>query len=153
MAISTIDLGLVKGATWYIGTAITGTATTATTFPGSGITASLVGDLYFNTALGNVYKCGLSGAANVAKWSYASCLKGGDLTISGVKAGTGLSEVTAGAVKTIALSTAYIRDLFFPPGCVVITRAASPASLIGGTWSLRTDTHMFLGKNVYERVS
>ena len=42
---------------WYTGTAITGTSTTATTFPDSGITAAKVGDMYLNTSTQNTYRC------------------------------------------------------------------------------------------------
>jgi hypothetical protein len=61
---------------WYTGTAITGTSTTATTFPDSGITAAKVGDMYLNTSTQNTYRCTTAGAASVAKWVYVSNIKG-----------------------------------------------------------------------------
>lgn len=153
MGVSKVDLGLVKGSTTYLGTAVTGANTTGVVFSGSGVTAALAGDLYLNTATGYLYRCVQGGAANVAKWSYAGTLRGSDLTVSGVRAGVGLSESTSGSVKTIAVSTSWLRDLVLPAKSVVMTRGASPASTLGGTWTLRSDTHMFLGLNVYERVS
>lgn len=153
MAVSKVDLGLVKGTTTYLGTAITGTNSTGMAFPSSGVAAALVSDLYLNTTTGYLYKCILGGAANVAKWSFMGTMRGADLTISGVKAGAGLSESTSGSVKTIAVSTAWLRNLVFPAPSVFLSKGASPASTLGGTWALRSDTHMFLGYNVYERVS
>jgi hypothetical protein len=64
------------GATWYRGTAITGTSTTATVFSGSGITAAKVNDQYLNTSTGNVYTCTTAGAASAAKWVYSGNIKG-----------------------------------------------------------------------------
>lgn len=63
-------------AQWYTGTAITGTSTTATTFPDSGITAAKVGDMYLNTSTQNTYRCTVAGGASVAKWVYVSNIKG-----------------------------------------------------------------------------
>ena len=61
---------------WYTGTAITGTSTTATTFPDSGIASANVGDMYLNTSTQNTYRCTTAGAASVAKWVYVSNIKG-----------------------------------------------------------------------------
>ena len=63
-------------AQWYTGTAITGTSTTPTTFPDSGITAAKVGDMYLNTSTQNTYRCTTAGAASAAKWAYVSNIKG-----------------------------------------------------------------------------
>ena len=65
-----------SSAQWYTGTAITGTSTTATTFPDSGITAAKVGDMYLNTSTQNTYRCTVAGNASTAKWIYASNIKG-----------------------------------------------------------------------------
>lgn len=65
-----------RGATWYAGTKITGTSTTATIFSGSGITDALVGDHYLNTSTQNVYVCTVAGDASVAKWKYEQNIKG-----------------------------------------------------------------------------
>lgn len=65
-----------RGSQWYTGTAVTGTSTTPAVFPGTGIAAALVGDIYLNTSNGNVYHCTTAGAAAVAKWAYAGCIRG-----------------------------------------------------------------------------
>ena len=64
-------------ATWYTGTKITGTNTTAQVFSGSGITAAKIGDMYLNTSTSNVYQCTVAGAASAAKWKYVGNIKGG----------------------------------------------------------------------------
>ena len=84
-----IDLGKVKGdkgeqgdpgSQWYYGTAITGTESTGTVFPGSGIENATVNDKYLNTGTGsdsgNVYTCVLAGDADTAQWSYAGSIRG-----------------------------------------------------------------------------
>jgi hypothetical protein len=54
----------------HLGTAITGTSTTATTFQSSGIAMALAGDAYINMATGCIYKCISGGTAEYATWSY-----------------------------------------------------------------------------------
>lgn len=76
----TLNLGRVRGSMWYAGTGITGTSTTGTVFPASGVTTAYEGDMYLNTAAasehtGNIYRCVLSGNADTAKWVYAGGLK------------------------------------------------------------------------------
>lgn len=84
-----IDLGKVTGdkgeqgdpgSQWYYGTAITGTESTGTVFPGSGIENATVNDKYLNTGTGsdsgNVYTCVLAGDADTAQWSYAGSIRG-----------------------------------------------------------------------------
>lgn len=65
-----------RGSRWTVGTAITGTSTTATVFSSSGITDALVNDMYLNTSTGYVYKCSVAGGAAAAKWVYAGSIKG-----------------------------------------------------------------------------
>lgn len=65
-----------RGSQWYTGTAVTGTSTTPAAFPGTGIAAALVGDIYLNTSTGNVYHCKTAGAAAIAKWAYVGCIRG-----------------------------------------------------------------------------
>ena len=67
-----------RGATWYAGTKIDGTSTTAQTFPQSGITSAMVGDHYLNTTTQNVYICTVGGDASSAKWKFESNIKGTD---------------------------------------------------------------------------
>ena len=71
----------IRGATgasskWYTGNKITGTSTTATIFPNSGISSAVVGDMYLNTETENTYRCTTAGNASTAKWVYTSNIKG-----------------------------------------------------------------------------
>lgn len=54
----------------YIGTAISGTFDTATTFPSSGIVEAGLGDMYFNKTTFETYTCSLGGDASTATWLY-----------------------------------------------------------------------------------
>ena len=116
MAARQIDLGQVVGPTgptgtrgsrWTQGTAITGTSTTATVFPSSGITDALVNDMYLNTSTGNTYRCTVAGAAEAAKWVYVGSLKGttgaqgakGDTGATGPQGATGATGATGAAGK------------------------------------------------------
>lgn len=65
-----------RGSIITIGTAVTGTSTTGTVFSGTGLSSSLVGDLYINSSTFNYYKCTTAGNASTAKWAYVGCLKG-----------------------------------------------------------------------------
>lgn len=80
-----------RGATWYAGTKITGTSTTATVFSNSGVTDAKVGDHYLNTSTQNVYICTLGGVASIAKWKYEQNIKGTD----GVQGAAGADGVSA----------------------------------------------------------
>lgn len=80
------------GNNWYVGSAITGTATTPTIYAATGIGDALVGDMYLNsdysdeTYLGNLYRCTTAGDYTVAKWVYVCNIRGasgagtGDMT-------------------------------------------------------------------------
>ena len=65
-----------SSAMWYTGTGITGTSTTPTTFSGSGVSNAKVVDMYLNTSTQNTYRCVVAGTAQVAKWVYASNIRG-----------------------------------------------------------------------------
>lgn len=54
----------------YKGTKITGTSTTAKTFPKSDVKNAHVNDTYLNTAKGHVYTCTTAGKPSAAKWRY-----------------------------------------------------------------------------------
>jgi hypothetical protein len=76
---ATLDLGKVKGSTWYAGDGITGTSTTPTAYSESGVTYALAEDLYLNTTgddRANVYQCTLEGDADTALWVYVMSIKG-----------------------------------------------------------------------------
>ncbi|NCC05238.1 MAG: hypothetical protein EOM37_14665 [Proteobacteria bacterium] len=70
------DTGVAASSQWKSGTGITGTSTTPTAFPSSGITMSNVGDMYLNASTNNTYRCTVSGAAAVALWVYVSNITG-----------------------------------------------------------------------------
>ena len=63
-----------NGSTWYKGTALTGTGTSITGFPG------VLNDFYLNSQTGGVYNCTKTGGAMVpdaAEWDYVMTLSGG----------------------------------------------------------------------------
>ena len=63
-----------NGSTWYKGTALSGTGTSITGFPG------VQNDFYLNSNTGGVYVCTKTGAAMVpdaAEWDYVMTLSGG----------------------------------------------------------------------------
>lgn len=66
----------VRGSAMYQGSGVTGTNASGAVFSGSGVSAALINDFYLNPATGNLYKCTLGGAANIAKWAYTGCLRG-----------------------------------------------------------------------------
>lgn len=65
-----------RGSVINYGTAITGTSTTATVFSGSGLSSSLVNDMYINTSTFYLYRCTVAGNATNAKWVYVGSIKG-----------------------------------------------------------------------------
>lgn len=67
---ATLNLGKVKGTTWYTGTGITGKSTSKSVFADSGVKYAIADDLYINTDTGYFYKCATSGDADTATWVY-----------------------------------------------------------------------------------
>lgn len=65
-----------RGLTWYSGTGITGTSTSAKIFSGSGVVSALVGDHYLNTSTQDVYVCKIAGSPTVAAWAWEQNIKG-----------------------------------------------------------------------------
>lgn len=64
----------VDGSVWYKGTALTGTGSSITGFPGA------VNDFYLNSSTGMVYVCTKTGGAllpDAAEWDYVMTLTGG----------------------------------------------------------------------------
>lgn len=113
----------IRGSRWSVGTAITGTSTTATVFSSTGITDALVNDMYLNTATGNTYRCTVAGAASVAKWVYAGSIKGttgskGDTGATGATGATGPTGPTGpsgvGVVTSLNGSTTTGRSIYAP---------------------------------------
>lgn len=83
-----------RGSAINFGTTITGTSTTATAFPSSGITSALINDMYINTSTYGLYRCTTAGAAAAAKWVYVGSIRGaagptGPKGDTGEKGGTG----------------------------------------------------------------
>lgn len=60
-----------NGSVWYKGTAIDGTGSSITGFPGN------LNDFYLNATTGNVYNCTQTGTALTALWDYVMTLTGG----------------------------------------------------------------------------
>lgn len=65
-----------RGSRWVSGTAITGTDTAGTIFPGTGITDAQMYDYYINPSTGNLYECTVPGTADVAEWIHIGNIKG-----------------------------------------------------------------------------
>ena len=87
-----------RGSVINYGTAITGTSTTATAFSGSGLSSSLVNDMYINTSTFYLYRCTVAGNAANAKWVYVGSIKGakGDnatTTATGTATTAGLTKL------------------------------------------------------------
>lgn len=96
-------------ATWFSGGAVTGTSTTAKTFPVSG---SKTGDMYLNTGTSNVYK---ATAAN--QWVYLCNIKGpqgmpgNNGTTPTIKAADGANINTVG-IPTVSANTSGTTTTF-----------------------------------------
>ncbi len=103
MATRTVDLGSVigpqgpqgpagtagaagpRGTQWRTGTLLSGGSSTTGAYSSSSMPASLVGDMYLNTAYGYIYQCTTAGTGSTAKWTYKGRfpflpLTGGTLT-------------------------------------------------------------------------
>lgn len=65
----------VRGSRWNVGTAVTGTSTSGVSFS-TGLSDSLVGDMYLNSTTSDVYRCVASGDATSAKWSWVGNIQG-----------------------------------------------------------------------------
>ena len=85
-----------RGSVINYGTAITGTSTTATAFSGSGLSSSLVNDMYINTSTFYLYRCTVAGNADNAKWVYVGSIKGA----TGEKGANGVTPTIKAAAGT-----------------------------------------------------
>lgn len=97
------DAGFITAgdvATWYTGTAMTGTNTTPHTVSGSGVANAIINDIYLNTSTDNIYQCTLGGGPSVALWKYVGNIGGDD--------GKGISSIsktgTSGNVDTYTIT-------------------------------------------------
>ena len=89
------------GSKWYNGYHCTGTSTSGTVFPNTGISNARVYDMYINTKpgsadLGNIYVCSANGDANTAQWKYSGNIRGaqGEQGIQGVAGAKGDTGAT-----------------------------------------------------------
>lgn len=88
-----------RGSVINYGTTITGTSTTATAFPNSGLASSLVNDMYINTSTFYLYRCTVAGNATNAKWVYVRTIKGekGDKGSTGANGKDGITPTIKAA--------------------------------------------------------
>lgn len=70
----------IRGNLISWGTAISGEPMSPTIFPESGLSESLVGDMYINTETMVVYKCVSGGTSSIATWIYIGRLSSGSST-------------------------------------------------------------------------
>lgn len=124
-----------RGTVLSLGTAITGTSTTATIFSGSGLASSLVNDVYLNTSTFNMYKCTVAGNAATAKWVYIGCIKGTN--------GTNATTTAIGNASTAGLTKLYTSTGTATDG--TMTQAAIKTALDGK--ANLSHTHNYAGSS------
>ena len=87
------------GATWYRGTALTGTGTGLTGYPGK------ANDFYLNPTTGYVYQCSRTGDVNTALWDYAMAITGGSggsvVVIDNLNSNSGTDALSARQGKNL----------------------------------------------------
>jgi len=126
------DTGVAASSQWKSGTGITGTSTTPTAFPSSGITMSNVGDMYLNSSTGYTYRCTTSGAAAVALWVYVSNITGpqpditdGSITnakLANMANNTIKGNVSGGAAAPSDLTATQVRTMINVSNGADVTR-------------------------------
>ena len=98
----------VRGSKWYNTDKITGTSTSGTAFPDSGIADAMVGDMALNPTTLNLYTCQTAGNAATAKWVFMACIKGprGDKGDKGdpTTVDAALSESSANPIQNKAVA-------------------------------------------------
>ena len=101
---------------WYTGTKITGTSTTATAFPSSGIEMATVGDKYYNTSTKNTYRCSEGGNADNAKWVYVEAVETapieGAVASATWRTGTKIAHTSGSATPDTGISNSKVGDLY-----------------------------------------
>ena len=130
-----------RGSVWNVGTACTGTASTGTVFA-TGISSSLVGDLYLNTSTGYVYRCTTAGNASTAKWSYIGSIKGatGDKGATGTRgsrwnAGTACTGTsTTGTVFATGITDALVNDYYLNTSTGYVYRCTTAGNASTAEW-------------------
>lgn len=128
----------VRGSIINYGTAITGTSTTATIFSGSGLTSSLVGDMYMNTSTSYLYRCTVAGNASTAKWVYVGSMKGAT-GAKGDKGDKGVNATTT-AVATTSANGLMSKDMVTKLNSITSGATAVTDSTVSGWGYKKTDT-------------
>lgn len=129
-----------RGSVINYGTAITGTSATATIFGGSGLTSSLVGDMYMNTSTSYLYRCTVAGNASTAKWVYVGSMKGA----TGAKGDPGVNATTT-AVATTSANGLMSKDMVTKLNGIASGATAVSDSTVSGWGYLKTDAKYKLG--------
>ena len=130
-----------RGSIWNVGTACTGTSSTGAVFA-TGISSSLVGDLYLNTSTGYVYRCTTAGNASTAKWSYIGSIKGatGDKGATGTRgsrwnAGTACTGTsTTGTVFATGITDALVNDYYLNTSTGYVYRCTTAGNASTAEW-------------------
>ena len=127
-----------RGSVINYGTAITGTSATATIFGGSGLTSSLVGDMYMNTSTSYLYRCTVAGNASTAKWVYVGSMKGAT-GAKGDKGDPGVNATTT-AVATTSANGLMSKDMVTKLNGIASGATAVTDSTVSGWGYKKTDT-------------
>ena len=123
------------------------------------------------TSAGNKHIPTGGSSGQILRWSAAGTAAWGadnNTTYSAMTGATSAASGKSGLVPAPAAGTAnrYLRSDgtwqvpstgsatdYRPKDSVYLTKGSeSPASLFGGSWTKRTDTHLFMGYKVWERV-
>lgn len=110
----------------YKGRKVTGTSTAGKVFAKSGIAKATVGQTYFNTETGHIYRCTTAGKPSVAKWSYTS-------TGIAKKPDTAVSKLTAPARQS---GNRKMKATWTVPSTLTNTKNGDRAQGLNITWSL-----------------
>jgi len=127
-----------RGSVINYGTAITGTSATATIFSGSGLTSSLVGDMYMNTSTFYLYRCTVAGNASTAKWVYVGSMKGAT-GAKGDKGDHGVNATTT-SVATTSANGLMSKDMVTKLNSITSGATAVTDSTVSGWGYKKTDT-------------
>ena len=122
------NTGVSASPEWMTGTGITGTSSTPTAFPSSGIAMSNVGDMYLNTSTSNTYRCTLAGDAATALWAYVSSIRG----LKGNTGDAGVGVIAGGAEnQALVKNSATDYDMKW----IDVLSVERTATLASGSWS------------------
>lgn len=136
------DLSGTPGTRWFTGTGVTGTSTTPSVFPSSGIVAS-AGDLYVNTSTSAYYRCTVGGPSDTAKWAFAGSLKGakgddGDDGAAGALwyAGTDITGTSSGArFPSSGVADAHVGDKYLNTSTGNVYDCVQAGTPVSALWS------------------